>query len=231
MSYLTIRKLKLTRGIFVHIARTLFAGLLSLCFVAPSIAATITVTFDTAVGNYTPTPGAIQNVKNEFAPLGFIFEDVADPTKGATLGKCGPGDGPVSLFGYGNDFAGCGKTTPNLNVLFVDPNNSFNRAYTTSFSIFDTDGLIKLTAYDILGQVLGSAQASSGTISLSGIGNIAKVNIFSVDNDPTTLDTLTFSSVTALQAQVPEPTTIALLGLGLLGVATSRRKSEKSRNA
>jgi hypothetical protein len=33
------------------------------------------------------------------------------------------------------------------------------------------------------------------------------------------------------EAAVPEPTTVALFGLGLLGVAASRRKSAKSKNA
>lgn len=211
----------------MRLASKLFAGMFGVCLAASSFADTVTVTFDTAVGNYVPTPGVIQNVKNEFAPLGFIFEDVADPTKGVTLGQCGPGQGLVSLFGFGNDYFGCGKTTPNFNVIFVDPNNSSNLAYTTSFSLFDTDGMIKLTAFDVSGKELGSSQAFSGTISLSGIGNIARVNVFSVDSDPTTLDTLQFASVTPIQSAVPEPTTVALLGLGLLSVAASRRKAAK----
>lgn len=40
-----------------------------------------------------------------------------------------------------------------------------------------------------------------------------------------------FDNIVVNAAQVPEPGTVAMLGLGLLGVFASRRKSEKSKNA
>lgn len=205
---------------------TLVSIACSLLIAAPVFASSITVSFDTAVGTYSPTPGTINNVKNEFASLGFIFEDGADASKGATLGKCGPGNGAVALFGAGNDFSGCGNTRPNLNILFVDPTNIANRAYTTSVSLFNFDGWIKMTAFDISGNVLGSVQTFNGLLSLSGIGQIAKINLLSLDNDPTTMDDLSFESVVAFQsANVPEPSTLGLFALGFAMVLYRRRSA------
>lgn len=212
----------------MHFVSKIAAAVAALSFVGSVSAAPVTVTFDTAVANYIPTPGLTQNVKNEFAPLGFVFEDVANPTYGATLGQCGPGDGPVSLFGFGNN-GSCGDYTPNLNILFVDPANMAQRGFTTSFSIFNYDGLIKMTAYDVNDNVLGSTQLYSGLLSLSGIGQIAKINLVSLDQDPTTMDTMTFESVIPLQAprsSVPEPTTVALFGLGFAGLNFFRRRTQ-----
>ena len=198
-----------------------------LCFASSAFATPITVTFDTAVADYTPTPGVVQHVTNEFAALGFIFQDAVNPQYGATLGKCGPGEGAVALFGYGNN-GSCGNYTPNLNILFVDPTDASNKAFTTSFSIMNYDGLIQMTAYDEFDNVLGATQLYQGLLSLSDIGQIYRINLLSLDNDPTTLDTMTFGSVTPnqVQAQVPEPTSIALIGMGLIGLSLTRRKAK-----
>ena len=192
-------------------------------------AAPVTVTFEDAVGTYTPTPGSTQDVKNEFASLGFIFEDISDPSQGATLGKCGPGNGAVSLFGFGNDFAGCGDTTPDLRIIFVDPADGTSPAYTTSVSLLNTDGLIEMSAFDIFGNLLGSVSNSSGILSLSGIGQIAMLTIISLDQDPTTLDDLTFEMVTPFDgSEIPGPAAFVLFGTGMAAFNLMRRRKKRA---
>lgn len=188
-------------------------------------AALITITFDDAIADYNPTPGAIQHVTDEFSSLGLIFKDVVNPSFGATLGKCGPGQGPVALFGYGVN-GSCGDYTPNLDILFVDPLNSSQAAYTTSFSVYNYDGMVKLTAFDVNDVELGSTQNFSGQLSLSGLGQISKVNLLSLDQDPTTLDTIIFESVTSHKSSsvpVPEPQSLSMFALALVSLLATRR--------
>ncbi len=197
---------------------------LASAFFALSVAQAETITFDVAQAGYTPTPGVTQEVADQFASLGVLFRDRVAVGHGATVGQCGPGAGPVSLFGYGADFPGCGNTTPNLDILFVDPTNAANAGFTTSFSIYNYDGLVKATAYDRNGLELGSTQTYSGSLSFAGIGNISRVNLLSLDRDPTTMDTLTFGPVAAA---VPEPEMFLMAAAGLLVVGAARRTSKR----
>lgn len=192
----------------------------------PVQAATVTIGFDAAQAGYTPQSAQNrQEVTNQFASLGVVFADQKSPGRGVTIGNCGPSDGPLALFGFGADFDFCGDTRPNFNINFVDPANAAAGGYTTMVSLLNFDGLIKLTAFDANGAELGSTQAFNGTLTLSGIGNISRVNVQSLDQDPTTLDNLAFESVLAVGPGVPEPATWAMMiaGFGLAGAAMRRR--------
>lgn len=193
---------------------------------APAFAAEVLITFDEVQANYVPTPGTKQEITNQFAPLGVLFSDVSTPGRGAIAGKCGPGEGAVALFGFGNN-GGCGDYTPNLDILFVNPLDSLSSGYTTAFSILNFDGLIQATAFDSQGNLLGTTSNYSGLLSFSGIGNISRVNLLSIDQDPTTLDTLRFEQVLGISGAVPEPTTWMLMMLGMAGIGFSMRRKDK----
>lgn len=182
----------------------------------------ISIDFDSAQAGYTPlAQGVTQIIDNQFASLGIIFEN-------AQVGDCtgGVGSDPVHLYGPGP--GSCGDTTPDINMYFVDPSNSLNNAYTDFFSILVTDGNgTTINAYDINDSLIGSVSTVAGgfdeTLTLSGIGNITWLNIFT-PSDATAYDDIVFEEVTAV-ASVPETATLALLGLGLAGIGFSRRRS------
>ena len=201
---------------------------------AGAAGASVTINFDVAQGGYTPTPGTLHDISDEFASLGLKLRNANDhSTPGATLGKCtAGGSAPVQLYGFGNFFGLCGDIFPNIDFLFVDPNDTSATSYTTAFSILITDGSdVTLKAYDAFGALLATTATTGGgfnqRIGVSGVGQIARVNVRTGLSDATAYDDIIFDEVHTAAGGVPEPAAWALMiaGFGSVGATLRRRRA------
>lgn len=109
-----------------------------------------------------------------------------------------------------------------------------------------TSGAFQLAAWEIVNETGQSYSLTTGTFKADNVSNgsrdlaqtwlnnLPSASTYTVDLwiSPTHQDLAVFEkSSGGSSTSVPEPTTVALLGLGLMGVAAARRKSAKTKNA
>lgn len=150
------------------------------------------------------------------SPTTSIVSDGANPTSPVLSGSP-TFNGPISIL-FDTDLVGVGLTGGFFNAI----------------------GGTAITAFDRAGNLLGSVTNASLGIEFLGLGNdngianIAGLQFSLVGAEPAgfAIDNLRFGRAGEIvTGEVPEPTTAALLGLGLFGFAASRRKSAKSKKA
>ena len=113
-------------------------------------------------------------------------------------------------------------STPHIDAIFDNPEKQISMWY-TSYSDFTLD------AYDVNDNLIatvtgGSNYATNSLISISTTGyDIKRIRMHDSGNY-FTIDDFTAEFVSGQPSGVPEPMTLLLLGFGLAGLATLRRK-------
>lgn len=166
-------------------------------FATAAQANVVTINFD----NY--AKGSLLNT--DYAGLGVTFNSTAAVREGDTDGVTSPVNFANGSF---NDYK-----TP-LELIFDD--------FATSISAYNVrNSAFTLSVYDVNGVLLASesATAFAQQVLISGVGNIKMARFTSPSGYG--IDDLSFETA------VPEPASLALIGLGMLGVAATRRRKSR----
>ncbi len=180
------------------------AGLVAV--VTPAAAAT--VNFED-LSNAAPT-------YNRYANKGLVFStNTSYWTYEHTGSKSAAGNYSLGSWGWDNITGYFTVAVNSLSMLVGDEGGDFDRA--------------TLNVYDSTNHLLASASGSGTSwfnLSVTSTTNIARFEI--IQSGLVTIDNLNFAAVTPVANNVPEPGTLALAGLGMVGVALMRRRRQQA---
>lgn len=155
-----------------------------------------------------PTGGSLSLIKNGTTK---VVTDNANPTS-PVLSGTPIFNGPIS-FTFANPVAAVGLSGGYFNALHATTIEAFDSAGASLGSI--TNSVLGIEFYGLFDNA-GS--------------NIAGVSFYITGNEPAgfAIDNVTFGDASVVTGHVPEPESLALVGLALAGLGLTRRKSKQA---
>lgn len=193
----------------------------------------MTIDFDSLLG--------MPNSPGSLVPLGSRLSDQLQPTTGAVFSSaagyvavvdltcCGPNHAISNPNGIGgvNASGQLSYGTP-ISVTFFDPGNPLVSAVSDFVQIRGDQiaiaGTASLEGFDVFGNSLGSITAGDVAGGLTLTFSAPGIHSVQISQTSATiaLDNLTFESVTSSATSVPEPASLGLMSVGLLGLVGYR---------